>query len=141
MSLVLFSTGLFSAAPLIIADRQNLWFSLAGLAFASLATAPLSLILLVVVPLGSGPVGSVHPGWIIAALGLGVGIHGLGGIAFRQANLDSRDLAVNSLYFLGPVLSIVWLSIAGISLRRPGLLWIGAALVFSANGLIAASLD
>ena len=60
-----------------------------------------------------------------------------GNIAFRYANLATKHLGVNAMMYLRPVLSLVWLAVfATITVVRPDWLWIGAALVISANALI-----
>ncbi len=60
-----------------------------------------------------------------------------GNIAFRYANLETTNLAVNAMQHLRPVLSLVWLAVfATITVYRTDLLWVGAAAVISVNALI-----
>ena len=127
--------------PDLVSDTQNVWLSLAGLALASVMIVPINLLLYLLVPLETNELQSEGISWFIAAIVLGTGILGIGSFAFRQANLDAIDLGVNSLYFVTPVLAILWLGLIGISLQNPELLWIGAALVFSMGGLIEANPD
>ena len=76
----------------------------------------------------SGPVVWVAAAAIVSSLGT---------IAFRYANLQAANLAVNAMQYLRPVLSLVWLAVfATITVVRPDWLWIGAALVIAANALI-----
>ena len=120
---------------------QNLWFALVGLAGSCAIVVPLNILLALVVPTKAGSIWGGGYMWILAAIGLGTVALGFGTVALRQANLDARDLGVNSLYFITPILALLWLSIAGIALQRADLLWIGAVLVFSMNGLIESNPD
>ena len=71
--------------------------------------------------------------WVIAA-GIANGVVTL---AFRYANLLTRNLAVNAMQYLRPVLSLVWLAVfATITVYRTDFLWVGAAAVISVNALI-----
>lgn len=123
------------------ASSQNLWFAILGLALSCVLAVPLNLLFAFIVPVGSDQPFRIGLEWVGAAVGLGIIVFGIGSIATRQANLDSRDLGVNSLFFMTPILSLLWLSFAGISLHRPDILWIGGALVFSMNGLIESNPD
>lgn len=71
--------------------------------------------------------------WIVI-----VGIVGsLGNIAFRYANLQTKNLGVNTMQCLRPVLSLVWLgSFATVTVYRTDFLWIGATAVIAVNALI-----
>ena len=120
---------------------QIVWFSIAGLSTACIAMVPLNLFLVLVVPFNDGTESASGYAWLMVAIGLGAVVFGFCAIALRQANVDSLDLGVNSLYFMTPILSLLWLSIIGISLRRADLLWIGAILVFAMNGLIESNPD
>ena len=124
-----------------MSDAQNVWFAAVAFAIACAIGAPLNLLFALIPGIG----GSLQMGnvilWLTAAVTLGFAVIAVASIALRQANLDSRDLGVNSIFFVTPILSILWLGIVGVSLHRADLLWIGAALVFSMNGLIEANPD
>ena len=61
----------------------------------------------------------------------------LGAIAFRYANLEATNLAVNAMQYLRTVLALVWLAVfATITVHRTDFLWVGATAVIAANALI-----
>lgn len=60
-----------------------------------------------------------------------------GNILFRYANLETKNLGVNAMQYLRPVLSLVWLgSFTTVTVYRTDFLWIGAASVIAVNALI-----
>ena len=71
--------------------------------------------------------------WIVA-----VGVAStLGNIAFRYANLEAKNLGVNAMQYLRPILSLVWLGLfATVTVYRTDFLWIGATAVIAVNMLI-----
>ena len=73
---------------------------------------------------------------VIGVIAFG-GINGLGAIAFRYANLETKNLGVNAMLYLRPVLSLVWLgSFATVTVYRTDFLWIGATAVIAMSALI-----
>lgn len=64
-------------------------------------------------------------------------VSSLGNIAFRYANLQTKNLGVNTMQYLRPVLSLVWLGFfATVTVSRTDFLLIGATAVIAVNALI-----
>ena len=64
-------------------------------------------------------------------------VSSMGNIAFRYANLQTKNLGVNTMQYLRPVLSLVWLgSFATVTVSRTDFLLIGATAVIAVNALI-----
>ena len=124
-----------------IRHAQGVWFALVGLMISCLTMVPLNLLLFWTVPFETTDIAKDSHTWIVVALFAGVVAIGGSSVSLRHANLYSSDLGVNSLFFMTPIFSFIWLSIVGIELSRLDLLWIGAALVFSMNGLIESNPD
>lgn len=60
-----------------------------------------------------------------------------GGVAFRYANTITSDLGVNTVEYVRPVLSVLWLMLfAVVTVPRVDWLMVGAAVVLAANALI-----
>ena len=75
-------------------------------------------------------------GWLICIVG-GL-INGLGTWAMREGNLESDALTVNAIYYLTPVLSLIWLISLGLAqLGRWNYFIIGAIIVIATTTLIA----
>ncbi len=73
---------------------------------------------------------------VVSIIAIG-GVSGLSAIAFRYANLETKNLGVNAMQYLRPVLSLVWLGLfATVDLYRTDFLWIGATAVIAVNALI-----
>ena len=116
---------------------QPLWFTLLGFLAASVITVPLNFFL--GLGLFEGDLAISNRGiWgaIVSGLLLGSGL-----TLLRRANHMTKDLSINGFFFLTPVLALVWLAAATISLPRIDLFVIGSTLVLSLNILIQVDPD
>ena len=140
------TSGAQDAAPVTdgvyFDKRENLWFTAVGVAVSSLMAVPLDIALSLV---GSG-VGVLElrsemlTGLLYGFL-LGSVIVAGGTFFLRLANLNSDDLGINAIFYITPVLALIWLAVAGIALPRLDLFLVGAALVLSINVIIQSSPD
>lgn len=119
-------------------ERQQVWFMSLGLAIASLLALPLNLLLAGAYEIITEGERSSGVQWMLPTALLGMVCLGIGALALCHANLSSHDLGVNAMFFATPVLAVVWLVLAGVELRNPILLTVGALVVFGANALIGA---
>ena len=120
--------------------RQRYWLGLAAYAISLLATIPPYLAIGVILEGGFNGLDTFASyGWVISAFGFG--LVGLGWIIFRETAIRHGDSNPTALWYLTPILSLVWLSIIGIHLDRVDWMWIGAALVFSMNCFITSNPD
>lgn len=78
---------------------------------------------------------SINPKILIGGLCLGL-LTVAGSLFWRLANVVSSDLAINTITYITPVIGLGLLEVAGTSLARADLFWLGAMLVFAANALI-----
>ena len=67
---------------------------------------------------------------------------GIGGIAFRIANIKTTSLSINALGYAIPVVGLIWLAIAN-SIHVPHIDWliIGVAAIITANLLLNVTVD
>ena len=73
---------------------------------------------------------------VIAIIAIGI-VGTLGNIAFRYANLETKNLSVNAMQYLRPVFTLIWLGLfATVTVYRTDFLWIGATAVIAVNTLI-----
>ena len=105
---------------------QCVWFAAAGMAASAAASVPLLATCAVLAGATFDAAASLAAAAAVGAVVIGGGVLGL-----RHANQMTRDPAVNSLYFVTPVLALVWLMLAGIDIARPDLFWMGAAAVIA----------
>ena len=129
--------------PLISADRAVLWFTSTGLVLSAAFSVVFDVGVAVITASGSTfrEYQGIHMSSLAFGCLMGIMVHGVGMLLLRTANLKTSDLGINALFYSTPVLALWWLSLAGISLLRPDLFWIGAGIVLCANGLIQANPD
>ena len=131
----------FESETQAIDSLTKLWFTAVGLLVSCLISIPLSAALSFAsfTTHSVFEVPNITPKAVLGALGLGL-IFGGGAILLRIANIRGKDLGINALYYITPLLSLLWLS-WDISLPRPDLFWLGAILVLAVNALIQSSPD
>ena len=128
-----------SISDLNISDRKILlWLILLGHAISKGISTIISLsigVLSIDIGNETSPSGGFPPLAIIGAIFLGVMIS-IASILLRHGNVSSSQPAVNALFFLSPVMALIWLSRIGIIIPRTDLFIIGAALILTINILI-----
>ena len=127
------------AATSDLAKKRKLWFTILGFAVACLLATPLNLVFGLLTFNGS-LIPSLRA--VIGGVVVGAGLIGAGAVFLRMANLYAKDLSVNAVFYIAPVLALVWLAIfAGIVVPRMDLFLIGAVLVIAINILLQSSPD
>ena len=82
---------------------------------------------------------SVSMHQLVYVVALGLGVHPIGNIAIRMANLKTKDLGINALSYTAPLFTLIWLwMISRFNVPHPDFLIIGAMGVVAANLLINA---
>ena len=103
------------------------WYSILGLLVADIVHIPIALALSL---LTFGGATSISSEIVLGGLAIGA-LFGLGGILLRTANSIGDNPNRNSVLFLTPILSLVWLLWRGVQIPRLDLFYLGAALVIA----------
>ena len=59
-------------------------------------------------------------------------------IGLRWANLNTNDLAINSIRYLTPVFAFIWLALYGVSIARLDMFFAGTVIILSTNAILNA---
>ena len=108
-----------------------LWLTVLGYFVGRVVAVPI----LLTVAVGAGSATEVSLYGIVGATILGLA-DAIAVILFRLGNIYASHPAINVLAFMSPLLALVWLMAAGISLPRFDLFFIGAVLILAVNILI-----
>lgn len=103
------------------------WFSVLGLLIADVIHIPIGLVLSAT---SLGGIGTISSSLLSGGLLAGA-MFGIGGVLLRAANSTDNDPNRNSILYLTPILSLLWLFIHGVEIPRTDLFLIGAALIVS----------